>query len=326
MLQPCDPPTHPDPMGGPQRRTGRGTCPPLGLGRLPVSAPGTQRPCPSAQDPVCRGLGSLALLPTVTGESPRPRWSEAWGPQPQPHPRAAPSHTLLPLPGMLLLVPGAMTSTDAAGLSGSVLDRLPWAGISPTTQGNARRRPLTLKPHMKYLGVKSMPAAVCCKILPERKKVHTANHGPPGGRVRRTLLVRLKVDRPPLNPGAVYTSVTHPQQSAGKAGTAPHPAEPEAGWRSTQAQALLLLAWKRGWRGGAGWELRVLPVHGQPETRAEQAPEHHQRCFRTGARQQARPSEGEGAHPGRGGAEPGGQGGGWGASERERREPRSGPV
>lgn len=282
MLQPCDPPTHPDPMGGPQRRAGKGTCPPLGLGRLPVSTIGTRRPCPSAQDPVCRGLRKLGPPPHGHRGVTSPSLIRSLGATAPTTPTCCPFPHAAPSAGHASACPGCRDQHRRRGLSGSVPDRPPWAGISPTTQGNARRRPLTLKPHTKYLGVKSMPAAACCKILPERKKVHPANHGPPDGRVRRTPLVRLKVDRPPLNPGAVYTSVTHPQQSAGKAGTAPHPAEPEAGWRSTQAQALLRLAWKQGRQGRAGWELRVLPVHRQPEARAKQAPERHRKCSKTG--------------------------------------------
>ena len=60
--------------------------------------------------------GSRALLHRVTGESPRPAGQRpgATARQPQPRPPPAPSHTLLPLPDVLLLVPLATTSTDAA--------------------------------------------------------------------------------------------------------------------------------------------------------------------------------------------------------------------
>ena len=160
-------------MRGPQRRAGRGTRPPLGLGWLPVSRLGTHGPCPLSSGPCVQRSQEARPSSTwsqgshlaLAGQRPKGRSLPApTTPTPCPFPHAAPSaRNASPCPAW-------HDQRRRRVLSASVPDRPPWAGTSPMTQGSARRRPLTSKPHTKYLGVKSTPAAVCCKILPEKRK------------------------------------------------------------------------------------------------------------------------------------------------------------
>ena len=143
--------------------------------------------------------------------------------------------------------------------------------------------------------------------------------------------MRLKVNRPPLSPSAVYTSVTHPQQATGRAGTAPHPAEPAAGVEETAGPGPPAARLEPGAAGqgrlGARGASSLQLARGQSKagTRAPLEMLQDRRPH-----QQARPSEGEGVHPGRGGAEPGGHQRDSGVThapsprEMYMREPRSG--
>ena len=104
----------------------------------------------------------------------------------------------------------------------------------------------------------------------------------------------------------MYTSVTHPQQTAGRVGTAPHPAEPAAGVEETAgpgppAARLEPGAAGQGWLGAQGAS-SLQAARGQSKAGTRAPPEMLQDRR---PHQQARPSKGEGAHPGQGGAEPG---------------------
>lgn len=108
-----DPPAHPpQPRATPPwegDKGGRGGHSPyLRLGRLPVSPPGT---CgPGAEGAEAPGAAAR---------------------QPHPCPPTAPSHTLLPLPEMLLLVPVTTTGSDAASRAEASLTGLPRRGRHP---------------------------------------------------------------------------------------------------------------------------------------------------------------------------------------------------
>ena len=93
---------------------------------------------PSAQDPVCRGLGKPGPPPQGHRGVTSPRRSEARGhsppapttPTPCPFPHAAPSAR------RASPCPACHDQHRRCVLSASVPDRPPWAGTSPPTQGN----------------------------------------------------------------------------------------------------------------------------------------------------------------------------------------------
>ena len=136
------------PMRGPQRRAGRGTRPPLGLGWLPMSPLGTHGPCPLSSGPCVQRSQEARPSSTwsqgshlaLTGQRPKGRSPPApTTPTPCPFPHAAPSaRNASPCPAW-------HDQRRRRVLSASVPDRPPWAGTSPMTQGQRKETPTDFK-------------------------------------------------------------------------------------------------------------------------------------------------------------------------------------